>query len=65
MGVDVPPRGLKQRQSHKVHIELIGPLTKTAAKALKRDLDRVLDRYRKRLGGLKPAPRKSSTYAGG
>jgi hypothetical protein len=63
MGVDVPKRGLKQRQIHRVHIELVGPLSKTAAKALKRDLDRVLDRYRKRLGGMKPGPTKRSTYA--
>jgi len=59
MGVDVPPQGIKPKKKHRVVIELTGPLSEKHAKGLKRELDRVLERYRKKLGGLKPpAPKK-------
>ena len=58
MGVDVPPEGLKPKKKHRIVIELKGPLSEKDGKALKRDLDRVLERHRKKLGGLKPPPPK-------
>ena len=61
MGVQVPP--LKLRAKHKVVIQLTGRLTRADAKALKKDLDRVLDKYRDKCGGVTPPPPKRRTSA--
>jgi hypothetical protein len=61
MGVNVPP--LKPKKYHRVVIGLTGPLSPGAAKALKRDLDRVLDRHRKKVWKVTPGPVKKSSGA--
>ena len=58
MGVDIPPKGLKPKKNHRVVISLKGPLTGKDAKGLKRDLDRVLDRYGRKPSRKKPAAPK-------
>ena len=63
MGVNVPP--LKPQGYHRIVIGLTGPLSPADAKNLKRDLDRVLDRYRQRVARLTPAPRKKARQSGG
>lgn len=58
MGVDIPQRGMKPKKKHRVVIQLMGPLSQKDARTMKRELDRVLERYRKKIGGLKPAAPK-------
>jgi hypothetical protein len=57
MGVQVPP--LKTRAKHRIVITLTGRLSESYAKALKKDLDRILDRYRDKCGGITPLKRGS------
>jgi hypothetical protein len=57
MGVNIPP--LKPKKYHRVVIGLTGPLSPKAAKQLKQDLDRVLDKHRKKAWKVTPAgPKK-------
>jgi hypothetical protein len=57
MGVQIPE--IKGRAKHRVVITLTGKLSKAYANALKKDLDRVLDRYRDKCGGITPLKRGS------
>jgi hypothetical protein len=56
MGVNIPP--LKGRTKHRVVIQLTGPVGQKVAKDLKRELDAVLDKYRRKVGKLTPPPPK-------
>jgi hypothetical protein len=58
MGIQIPQikkTGAKKR----VVITFTGRLSEDNAKALKKELDRVLDRYRDKCGGITPAKRRS------
>jgi hypothetical protein len=49
------------RAKHKIVIQLTGRLSKPNARALKKDLDRVLNRYRDKVGGMTPSrPKRRS-----
>lgn len=58
MGVQIPP--LKTRAKHRIVITLTGRLSEAYAKALKTELDRVLDRYRGKCGGITPPAKRRS-----
>jgi hypothetical protein len=47
MGGQVPPH--KTRAEHRIIIQLAGPLSKVNARALKKELDRALDKYRSKV----------------
>ena len=53
MGIQIP--ALKHRAKHRVTITFTGRLSKTNANALKKALNRVVDRYRDKCGGISPA----------
>jgi hypothetical protein len=56
MGVQVPP--LTKGKKHRIVIQLTGQLSPAYAKGLKKELDRVLDKYRDKCGKLTPPPPK-------
>lgn len=63
MGIQIPP--LKHRAKHSVTITFTGRLSKTNAHALKKALNRVVDRYRDKCGGgispAKPASKRQTS----
>jgi hypothetical protein len=56
MGGQIPPH--KTRADHRIIIQLKGPLSKANASKVKKELDRVIDKYRKEVRKKTPRRRK-------